>query len=584
MTPDEYFNFNSSVNKKRYDALHDFFVDKLPAADAAKKNGYTLSSLYSEIRDFRAYLKENHEQDYFFKDTVSGRRPGKDNDLEELIISLRKKNYAIEDIVTILHSRSYDEGYRYVYKVLCDAGFARLPRRDKQSKKQLELPPVKAPVAEKLDRETEKFFSSHTGLFAFLPILFQYGIHRIIERSSYPFTRVVSRISSILCFLALKLSGVKRYSHDDLWCMDRGPGLFAGLNVLPKTAWYSSYSSRVDSAMNLSFLKELHKIWAGHGLLSDTSNLDFTTIPYWGDAEHLENNRSGKRGKALSSMLAILAQDPESGIIDYGNCDIMHRDEPAIVLEYLDFYRTVPEENNALKYLVFDSKFTNYRNLSKLDDQKIKFITIRRRGGKMIEQIGQIIAWKTIRVEQSGLKKRTLKVYGQHVTLPGYVDEKTGKTKTIRQIIITGHGKTKPAVLLTNDFDLPTAVIVRKYSRRWLVEKEIAQQIDFFHLNRISSSMVIKVDFDLVMSILAHNLYRLLAFSLDRYHHFADERIYEKFVQNSGEITIGETEIRIDLKKKRELPLLLDFFKQSQTHKYPWLKNKTVQFYATATS
>jgi hypothetical protein len=377
---------------------------------------------------------------------------------------------------------------------------------------------------------------------------------------------------------------VKRYSQDDLWCMDRGMGLFAGLNVLPKTSWYSSYSSRVDSGMNTAFLKELHKIWCKHGLLSDTSNLDFTTIPYWGDSQHMENNWSGKRGKALSSMLAILAQDPESGIIDYGNCNVMHRNESAGVLEYLDFYRTVPDEDNSLKYLVFDSKFTNYQNLSKLDEQQIRFITIRRRGGKMIEQIQQITAWKTIRVEQSGLKKRTLKVHEQYVTLHGYTDEKTGKAKTIRQIVITGHGKTKPAVMLTNDFDLPVEAIVRKYCKRWLVEKGIAQQIDFFHLNRVSSSMVIKVDFDLVMSILAHNLYRLLALSLDRYQHFSDERIYEKFVANSGDIAIGDTTIRIDLKKKRELPLLLDFFKEAKTTKYSWLNNKNVIFFAASSS
>jgi predicted transport protein len=584
MTPEEYFNFSSCVNKKRYDALHSYFVDRLPAEDAAQKHGYRLSSFYSLTRDFRAFLKENEKEDFFFKDTVLGRKPGSGDDLKELIISLRKKNNSIEDIVALLNSKSYDVGYRTVYNVLHEAGFSRLPRRDKVSRKQLELPPLKAPVAEKIDWEPEKFFSSHTGLFAFLPVLFRFGIHRIIERSSYPFTRTVNRMSSILCFLALKLSNVKRYSHDDIWCMDRGLGLFAGLNVLPKTAWYSSCSSRVESGMNLSFLKELHKVWASHGLLSDTSNLDFTTIPDWGEDDHLENNWSGKRGKALSSMLAVLAQDPESGIIDYGNCNVMHRDEPAVVLEYLDFYRTAPDENNALKYLVFDSKFTNYQNLSTLDEQQIKFITIRRRGSKMLEKIEKITTWKTIRVEQSGLKKRTLKVYEQHVTLPGYTDPKTGEAKTIRQVIITGNGKIKPAVMLTNDFDLPLEAIVRKYSRRWLVEKGIAQQIDFFHLNRVSSSMVIKVDFDLVMSILAHNLYRLLAMSLDRYHHFSDERIYEKFVQNSGEIEIGDIEIRINLKKNRELPLLLDFFKQSKETKYTWMKNKKVHFYATATS
>ena len=584
MTPEEYFNFDQSVNRKRYDALHAFFVDRLPAGSVADAYGYTLTSFYSLVRDFRKYLQEPHREDFFFKDTVLGRKPGKEDDLTSLIINLRKMNFSAEDIVGIANSKSYEVSYGSVYKILREEGFARLPRRSDMAKKQLELPPMKAPETEKLVWEEERFYSCHTGLFAFLPIMLRYGIHRLIERSGYPSTRNIGKLSSILCFLALKLSDIKRYSHDDLWCMDRGMGLFAGLNVLPKTAWFSSYSSRVDSRMNRSFLKALHRIWCRHGLLSDTANLDFTTIPYWGESGHMENNWSGKRGKALSSMLAVLAQDPESGIIDYGNCDILHRDEPAVVLEYLDFYRTVPQKDDSLKYLIFDSKFTNYQNLSILDEQQIKFITIRRRGGKMLEQIRQITDWRTVRVEASGLKKRSLKVNEQEVPLPGYTDSKTGKNKTIRQVIITGHGKIKPAVMLTNDFDLPVETIVRKYSRRWLVEKGIAQQIDFFHLNRVSSSMVIKVDFDLVMSILAHNLYRLFAMSLDRYQHMSDERIYEKFIDNSGEITIGASDILINLKKKRELPLLLDFFNSLKSTKYPWLNNKTMHFFPTASS
>jgi hypothetical protein len=44
---------------------------------------------------------------------------------------------------------------------------------------------------------------------------------------------------------------------------------------------------------------------------------------------------------------------------------------------------------------------------------------------------------------------------------------------------------------------ITNAVVVRRYSRRWLVEKAISEQIEFFHLNRLSSSIVIKVDFDL---------------------------------------------------------------------------------------
>jgi hypothetical protein len=366
--------------------------------------------------------------------------------------------------------------------------------------------------------------------------------------------------------------------------MDRGMGLFAGLTVLPKTAWYSSYSSRIDTKMNLSFLKELHNLWRQHGLLSDATNLDFTTIPYWGDSQHLENNWSGKRGKALSSMLAVLAQDPDNGIIDYGNCNVMHQSESGVVLEYLDFYRSTPQGNHSLKYLVFDSKFTNYQNLAKLDDQQIKFITIRRRGDKMLQKIQENTDWKTIRVDTGGLKKRTLKVCAENVALPGYKDEKAGKTKTIRQIVITGHGKTKPAIMLTNDFELPVEAVVRKYSRRWLVEKGIAEQIEFFHLNSVSSSMVIKVDFDMVMTILAHNLYRLLAMELDRYQNFSDERIFNKFIVNSGEIEIDQEQIRIDLKKKRELPQMLELTQKFNSVNYTWLNNMNVFFNSSSTS
>ncbi|MDR2972503.1 MAG: transposase [Bacteroidales bacterium] len=589
MTTKEYFDSIESVPKKQYDALREFFVDKRSADETAKKYGYTKHSFYALSKKFQNHLKtkDKNSPDFFFKEPALGRKPVNNDELKKLVIDLRKQNHSAEEIVSIANSHSHKTSYWTVYHILMKEGFTRLGRRTIKEKNKLftKIDKIKASVAAKLELEPEIFTSSNTGLLVFLPIIVKYGIDKVIERSYFPSTAPINKMSSILCFLALKLSNIKRYSHDDIWCNDRGMGLFAGLNVLPKTAWYSSYSSRVDSSMNLSFLKELHGIWVEHGLLSDTVNLDFTTIPHWGDSEHLENNWSGKRGKALSSISAVLAQDPETGIIDYGNCDVTHKNESAVVLEYLDFYRSAAQENEPLKYLVFDSKFTNYENLSKLDDQQIKFVTIRRRGGKMLDEIAKNKNWKTIRVETSGLKKRTLKIFDENITLPGYKDEKTGKAKKIRQIVITGHGKIKPAILITNEFDLSAEELVRKYSRRWLVEKGIAEQIDFFHLNRLSSSMVVKVDFDMVMTILAHNLYRLLARELgDRYKKMSNEKIYHKFIINSGEIEIEMEQIRVDLKKKRDLPQLLEFTKKIKSAKFAWLENKKICFNASAST
>jgi hypothetical protein len=397
-----------------------------------------------------------------------------------------------------------------------------------------------------------------------LPYLVKYGVLTTIEHSPYPETTSITRIASILAFLALKLSNVRRYSVDDLWCMDRGGGLFARLNVLPKAAWFSSYSHRVTREMNLTFLKHLHRIWQSHDLLGDTANLDFTTIPYWGDATHLEKNWSGTRHHSLTSMLAVLAHDPDSGLIDYGDTTVLHTNEHAVVLEFLDFYHEGQRTHSPLKYLVFDSKFTNYENLRKLDEHQIKFLTIRRRGKKIVERITNLPSSDkhTIRVPCAGQTTRTLGVYDERTFLKGY-------GKEIRQIAITGHGKIKPALLITNDFDLPVDVAVRKYCRRWLVEKTISEQIEFFHLNRVSSSLVIKVDFDLTMTILAHNLYRLLAMDLERYTHCTAMSLYEKFILNSGEIEITNDTIQVKLRKKRHLPALLTTMQQFRDHQYP---------------
>lgn len=586
MEPEEYFKSNEIVNKKRYEALRDFFLEKHSAAKIAQQYGYTVASLYSLARDFRQHLKSGEKADFFFRDIRPGRKEYHNDDLKEMIVSMRKLNFSVEEIVGVAQSKNYTVSYGYVYKVLKDEGFARLPRRSAPEKKKLELPSIKAPVSRKLEVREEKFHSSNTGLLTFLPVIRNYGIDQAIIASGYPYSREINRLSSILSFVALKLSGIKRYSDDDLWCMDRGLGLFAGLNVLPKAAWMSSYSSRVTTEMNTSFLKHLHRIWTEKGLLSDTVNLDFTTIPYWGNGDHLENNWSGKRGKALSSMLAVLAQNPDNGIIDYGGCNVLHKNESAVVLEYLDFYRQSSAGNQTLNCLVFDSKFTNYENLSKLDEQQIKFITIRRRGGNIMEEIRKNKNYKTIRVEASGLKKRSLKIRDEKITLQGYRNSKTGKPKLIRQIIITEHGRAKPALIITNDFDLPVEKVVRKYCRRWLVEKGIAEQIDFFHLNRISSSMVIKVDFDLVMTILAHNIYRLFAMNLERYEHFCDERIYEKFIANNGDITLDANSdaVNVELKKKRELPQIIEMMNLFVHLDYPWLDNRKVNFIPLASS
>src|SRR3972149_4655644 len=580
MTPKEYFSNLSSPVKKQYDALREYFHYGVKAKDVAEKYGYTETAFYWLIKDFKFQLQNALTEELFFRERALGRKPRYvPDEHKDFVVNLRKHNYSADDIVVIGQAKGYDLKYNFVYELLKDEGFAPLFRRTKNEKEQLDNPIEQAPRSEPLVNRAEKFSSNNLGIMAFLPIIRKYGIDKVIGQSPYPQTKVIDKLSSILSFLALKLSNIKRYSKDDLWCMDRGSGLFAGLNVLPKAAWYSSYSDRVTREMNISFLQGLHKVWQKHNLLSGTANLDFTAIPYWGADEPMENNWSGKRSKALASMLAVLAESPDSGIIDYGDTTVVHKNQDAVVLEYLDFYKQAQNgQKSELKYLVFDSKFTNYENLAKLDGNNVKFVTIRRRGKNIIEEIAQIEKdkWQTIRVECAGNKTRVLKVHERIVHLKGY-------GKEIREIIITGHGRKKPAIIITNEDDVKAEKMIRKYSHRWLVEKTISEKIEFFHLNRFSSSMGIKVDFDLTMSILAHNLYRIFALETEKYSQLTAEKLFVKMISNSGSVAITDKTIDLTLKKKRTMPILLDMMKKYDQTTYPWLFNKPIIFSGAST-
>jgi hypothetical protein len=576
-----YFLNPASTAQRKYEALRAFFFERQSAEEVAERFGYKLSAFYSITRDFRDFLKNaGTVEDMFFIAKRPGRREkDTEGNITDLIISLRKKYLSVPDIKAIVDSQGCKVSERYIHHVIKREGFGRLPRRSNQNRDIGDTSDViKAPEAMALTYEPERFSTLNSiGMLCLLPYIRTYGIDHAMEKSRYPETASIEKLSSILSFIALKLSNIRRYSADDLWCMDRGMGLFAGLNVLPKTAWFSSYSSRVTREMNLAFMKRLHGIWKDQGLLSDTMNLDFTAIPYWGDDSHLENNWSGKRNKALASLLAVLGQDPDSGIIDYSETGIRHEEQDNVVLEFLAFYQG--GKPGSLKYLVFDSKFTPYENLRKLDDMGIKFITIRRRGKNIIDKLEklQTIEWKKIRVMKADGKGRQLNVYEEKVHIKDY-------GKPIRQISITGHGKIKPALIITNDDDIALESVVRKYSRRWLIEKGISEQIEFFHLNRVSSSMVIKVDFDLTMTVLAHNLYRLLAMNLPGYTHNTSETLYEKFLHNSGEIEIADDEIRIKMKKKRNLPALLGEMEKFKDLRIPWMNNKRLVFSGSSTT
>jgi hypothetical protein len=106
----------------------------------------------------------------------------------------------------------------------------------------------------------------------------------VVKRAGLLGTKAIPAHSYLLSFLALKLLGTERYAHVGDHAFDLGLGLFAGLNVLPKSTAMSTYSYFLDEVHILRLQQVFVRHAAKLGLYgAKVVNLDFHTAPHFGD-------------------------------------------------------------------------------------------------------------------------------------------------------------------------------------------------------------------------------------------------------------------------------------------------------------
>jgi hypothetical protein len=143
------------------------------------------------------------------------------------------------------------------------------------------------------------------------------------------------------------------------------------------------------------------------------------------------------------------------------------------------------------------------------------------------------------------------------------------------------NGHENPTFIITNDFEISIQQIILKYAKRWLVEQAISEQIEFYHLNRLNSSIVVKVDFDLTMSIFADTVYKLFSKQIKGFESSKSETIYRLFIKNFArfEVNVNDDKlITVRLNKKVYLPLLLETKWFNKETVIPWFDNHKIKF------
>jgi hypothetical protein len=306
----------------------------------------------------------------------------------------------------------------------------------------------------------------------------------------------------------------------------------------------------------------LTKVGLTHGSSFD---LDFHTIPYHGDDALVEKHYVSKRSRRQKGMLVFLAQDGEKRFFCYANCDLRKDQQNDEILQFVKFWKErtgqLPSE------LIFDSKLTTYGNLNRLNEQGVQFITLRRRSPQLLEDLlaRPRSAWRRIELEGVSRAYKTPRILDERVTLAGY-DE------PIRQITIAELGHEEPTLLLTNQLTRSAPKLIERYARRMLIENNIEDGVNFFHLDALSSAVALKVNCDVQLTLMASSLYRHLAQRIGNGYEAAKSRhLFRDFIDATATIDIDERAINVRYQKRPHNPLLLAAgFDKTDVH-IPWL-------------
>ncbi len=547
MRDEKYFLYPTHDWQRRYEALRASFVERLPAKIVAERFGYSPSYMHLLRHQFI------HGKIDFSEPVSEGKtaRRRVDSKIRLKICNWREHRLSAGEIAQLLSEGGVELSVRTVERILAEEGFTKLPRRSRL-KLGLTVKGAKVPAVSEaitVSAVTGKHVDCEAaGVFLFAPFIEKLNMRNIVKQAGLPGTKMIPATSYLLSFLALKLIGTERYAHMGDYGFDAGLGLFAGLNVLPKCTAMSTYSYGLDAVhllrLQKAFVKQTNKLQ-----LYDSSiiNLDFHTVPHFGDESVLEKHWAGARNKKMKGALTLFAQDAASKLILYTDADINRDEADDQVLNFLAFWKGI--RRGVKPTFVFDSKFTTYANLSALNTQGIKFITLRRRGKKLIDNVNKLKSWKRIHITHAKRKYPNPLVYESFVTIRDYEGD-------LRQIIVRGTGREKPTFLISNDFDSTSELLVGNYARRWRVENVISEAVKFFNLNALSSPILVKVHFDVVMTMIADTLYNMLAQKLRGFQDCDAPKIFRHFVKGKANITVKNGELTVTYPRRAHNSIL----------------------------
>ncbi len=561
--PKKFFTEPQSSRQRIYEALRSFYVEEKPSEIVAKAYGYSAGSFRVLCHKFK-----NGPPMKFFIETRPGPRSQPKKSIARIrAIELRKKNHSVYEISEILKTEGVQISSTAIREILKSEGFAALPRRLDEERPRNQRVIIEA-VADvrKFNLTPGKFTTQCGGLFLFIPDMIKLNLDDLAMKSGLPGSNMIPAGHALRASLALKLWSTVRKSHVMPLVSDAGLALFPGFNAIPKKSFFSEYSSRITSKEVQKILSTWYEHVVGENLFeAESFNLDFHSVPYYGEHTSIEKHYVSMRSRSQPSILVFLAQDHGSRVFCYSNADLRKGEEADEIFQFINFWKNNNNGSNP-KHLVFDSKLTTHANLAKINMMKIPFITLRRKSPKILKEIYDLplSAWRKVELDVPTRRYRFPKVFEQNVTICG---------QKFRQLFILNLGHEEPTILLTNQNKISQAALITRYAQRMLIENALSDSVRFFSMDALSSSVGMKVDFDMALLVIASGLYKLLGKRIRGYGEAQARQIFRDIIEIPADITITDSEVRVDFHRRAHLPLILSSGLINKPFSVPWWNN-----------
>jgi hypothetical protein len=571
----DFFLAPESTQQRHYEALRAFFVEGQPSHRVTQRFGYSRGTFRNLCSQFR---HDPQKRATLFPAAAPATRaaPARDR-VRELAVAMRKRNMSVYDIQHELVAGGHTISINALSVLLREEGFARLPRRrDDERPPRVVAEPAAVADIRTLSLAPRSFRTPLAGLFLFVPLMRDIRLTEVLPQAQLPGSSMIPAEQAVRPLLARKLLGKERKSHVMDLVYDAGSALFAGLNVVPKRAYLAGYSVQVtpDATTRLmaAWCTEVPRAGRTWGQSFD---LDVHAVPANSEEEPLEKPYVSRRSRSQNGILTLLARDTSQRALCYARAGIPKADQAGEILRFVDAWQrqtgTVPKE------LVFDSRLTTYGHLQRLQQRGSHFITLRRRTRQMLAALWSRPAatWRRITLPALTRKFRTPKVLEERVQLRGYAGE-------LRQVTVIELGHEEPTILLTNNFQIRCPALVTRYAQRMLIENGIADAINFFHLDALSSMVGLAVDFDLQITLMASTLYRLRAQRVGGgYAKATAKKLFRNLLDVSATVSVGDSEVVVQLDKRAPNPFLAAAGLCDRPTLMPWFGNKALRIQMT---